>query len=57
MEQKSKEQVMKEMDEAALLAEKDLAKLDKKAIETIGTWIKKHYMKSGYKRLCRLLTK
>lgn len=57
MEQKSKEQTMKEMDEAALLAEKELAKIDKKSIEVIGKWIKANYMKAGYKRLCKLLLK
>lgn len=57
MEQKSKEEVMKEMDEAALVAEKELAKIDKKAIEVIAKWIKANYMKAGYKRLCKLLLK
>ena len=57
MEQKSKEETMKEMDEAALLAEKELVKIDKKAIEVISKWIKANYMKAGYKRLCKLLLK
>lgn len=58
MEQKkSKEEIMKEMDSAAELAKKDLDKVDKKSIEVVGGWIKKHYMKAGYKRLCRLLIK
>ena len=55
MEQKSKEETMKEMDQAAEIAAKDLSKVDKKAIEAVGSWIKTHYMKAGYKRLCKLL--
>lgn len=57
METKDKEQIMKEMDEAANLAEKELSKVDKKSIEVVGGWIKKHYLKAGYKRLCRMLIK
>lgn len=57
MEQKSKEETMKEMDAAALIAEKELTKIDKKSIEVIRNWIKANYMKAGYKRLCKLLLK
>jgi macrodomain Ter protein organizer (MatP/YcbG family) len=55
MEQKSSEEIKAEMDKAALEAVKELKKLDKKALVEVGEWIKKHYLKAGYKRLCKAL--
>jgi len=46
-----------EMDIAAKEAEKELNKIDKKAVEVIGEWLTKHYKYAGYRRLCRLLIK
>lgn len=57
MEKKSKEEVAAEMDAAAKVAEGELKKLDKKSVETVAAWVKKHYLKAGYKRLGRLLVK
>lgn len=57
MEKKSKEQIVKEMDEAAVIAQKELGKLDRKSVEVVSAWVKKHFMKAGYKRLGRLLVK
>jgi hypothetical protein len=57
MEKKSSEEIKAEMDAAAKIAEVDLKKLDKKSVEVVGVWLKKHYLKAGYKRLGRLLIK
>ena len=50
--QKSSEQILKEMDAAALTAEKEIPTAQAKVV---GAWIKKHYAKAGYKRLAKLL--
>jgi hypothetical protein len=52
---KSSEQILKEMDAAAIIAEKDLKKVPASAVTTVATWMKSHYKKAGYKRLSRLL--
>jgi len=57
MEKKSSEEIKAEMDAAAKVAEADLKKIDRKSIEIVGGWIKKHYLKAGYKRLSKLLIK
>ncbi len=49
--------VLAEMDAAAREAERDLATLDKAAVETIAAWWLKWYMTAGHKRLGRLLVK
>ena len=46
---------MKGMDEAAIIAEKELNSLSPKVVKVIGGWVNKHYLKAGYKRLGRLL--
>lgn len=52
---KSTDEIKKEMDAAAEIAAEDLAKIPTAQIKPVTTWIKNHYLKAGYKRLCRLL--
>jgi len=49
------EQDKQAMDDAAVEAENDLVEYDEEAIELIAGWMKKWYMKAGYKRLGRIL--
>ena len=44
-----------EMDKAAAEAEQDLDNHNPDAIEEIGSWMKKHYLRAGYKRLGKIL--
>lgn len=53
--QKSSEQILQEMDAAAITAEKDLKAIPQTAITSVASWLKKHYIKAGYKRLAKLL--
>jgi len=43
------------MDEAIVPAREDLETLPKEAVEAVGAWMKRHYLKAGYKRLSKLL--
>ena len=52
---KTKEQIIKEMDDAATVAENELAELSDEEITPVAKWFHKHYMKAGHKRLGRLL--
>jgi hypothetical protein len=52
-----KDAVLAEMDAAAEEAERDLATLDRAAVETIAAWWLKWYMKAGHKRLGRIMVK
>jgi hypothetical protein len=45
------------MDAAAEEAERDLASLDRTAVETIAAWWLKWFMKAGHKRLGRIMVK
>jgi len=47
--------VLQDMDNAAADAENDLIDINKKAINAIAEWWKKWYMKTGHKRLGRVL--
>ena len=49
--------VLAKMDAAAEEAEKDLATLDRAAVETLATWWLRWYMKAGHKRLGRIMVK
>ena len=49
------EQDKQAMDEAATDAQNDLVNLPEEAIAAVASWIKKWYMKAGYKRLSRVL--
>lgn len=52
---KSPEEIKKEMDAAAEIARKDLEKIPTEKIKIVAEWIKSYYLKTGYKRLCRML--
>lgn len=52
---KSTDEIKKEMDKAAEIAAEELEKIPAAQIKVVATWIKNHYLKAGYKRLCRLL--
>jgi len=47
--------VLQDMDNAAADAENDLINIDKEAINAVAEWWKKWYMKTGHKRLGRVL--
>ena len=49
--------VLAKMDEAAEEAERDLATVDQKAVETLAAWWLKWYMTAGHKRLGRIMVK
>jgi len=57
MEKKSKEEIMREMDAAADEAAVELTGLDQTAVKLVASWMKRWYMKAGYKRLGRILTR
>jgi len=52
-----KSDVLAKMDAAAEEAEKDLATLDRAAIEAVAAWWLKWFMKAGHKRLGRIMVK
>ena len=52
---KSTDEIKKEMDAAAEIASKELVNIPTAQVKAVATWIKNHYLKAGYKRLCRLL--
>jgi len=55
MNNKTPEQIKEEMDAAAKIARKDLEEMPVEKTRPVAAWIKKHYLKAGYKRLCRML--
>jgi hypothetical protein len=55
MEKKSSEEIRIEMDKAGMDAAVELKKVPKEHILAVAAWIKKHYLKAGYKRLCKAL--
>ena len=52
-----KDKVLAEMDAAAQEAEKDLSTLDRASVQAVAAWWLKWYMKSGHKRLGRIMVK
>jgi len=52
-EQKDKSEIAIEMDKAGKLAAEELKKI--KTAEEVAAWMKRWYMKAGYKRLSREL--
>ena len=55
-QEKSKDEIKAEMDAAAVVAGKALAKLPRDSVKVIATWMAAHKPGAGYKRLGRLLT-
>ncbi len=51
------EEVLKEMDKAADLAEEALKEIDESHVIAIADWWKKNYQQSGHKRLAKVLLK
>jgi hypothetical protein len=47
--------IVDKMDAAAKEAEKELKKLDAKAVKVTADWMAAHFVAAGYKRLCRLV--
>jgi hypothetical protein len=52
-----KDDLLAKMDAAAEEAEKDLVTLDRAAIEAVAAWWLKWYMKTGHKRLGRIMVR
>lgn len=52
---KEKSELSVQMDEAAIAAAEELKKI--KTAEEVAAWMKRWYMKAGYKRLSRELMK
>lgn len=50
-----KEVMMKGMDDAAKVAEADLATIEADIVITMANWWGRHYLKAGHKRLGRVL--
>lgn len=53
--EKSKEQLMKEMDEAGAAADVELRAMPHKDSIPVARWFAAHYMKAGHKRLGRAI--
>jgi hypothetical protein len=49
------EEVLKNMDEAAETAKTELDKLPPESVKIVAKWWKDNYLKSGHKRLAKLL--
>ena len=49
--------VLDQMDEAAKIADEDLGNLQATHVKAVADWWKKHYLKSGHKRLAKILLK
>lgn len=55
--QEEKDAVMKQMDEAGVLAARELETLPKEAVDRVAQWWRDWYLKAGHKRLGRILAK
>jgi len=55
IEKKTKEEILKDMDEAAEKAKEDFNTLPEETKKLAAAWVKKWYMKAGYKRLGRFM--
>jgi hypothetical protein len=57
--EKDNDKIIAEMEEAALIAKKDLdiprINASGDAVKEVANWMKRHYSKAGYKRLSRIL--
>lgn len=49
------EGIIKEMDEAAKVADDELTEISVVHIHVIADWYRKNYLKAGYKRLGKIL--
>lgn len=55
MDENEKELMMKKMNEAAEVADKELRAMAQKDSIPVARWFKDHYAKAGHKRLGRIL--
>jgi len=55
VDKKTSEEILRGMDEAAKLAKEDFDTLPEEIKKGAAAWIRKWYLKAGYKRLGRLL--
>lgn len=55
VDKRSKEEILKGMDEAAEKAKEDFNTLPEETRKLAAAWIRKWYLKAGYKRLGRFL--
>jgi hypothetical protein len=56
-EEKSRDDILAEMDVYAIEAQNDLVNIDQEALEKVTVWWQKWYLKCGHKRLGRILVK
>ena len=54
-DKKTSEEILAGMDEAARLAKDDFDKLSDDTKKTVSAWLRKWYLKAGYRRLGRIL--
>lgn len=57
-EKPGRDDVLKSMDDAALIAEAEYNVIREKypeAVKELDTFMKKHYLQTGYKRLARII--
>ncbi|MGB7054351.1 MAG: hypothetical protein WBE28_03400 [bacterium] len=54
-DKKTKEEILKGMDEAAEMAKEDFKTLPEETRKLAAAWMRKWYLKAGYKRLGRFL--
>lgn len=55
VDKKSKEEILKSMDEAAEKAKEDFNNLPEETRKLAAAWVRKWYLQAGYKRLGRFL--
>ena len=55
VDKKTQEEILRGMDEAAKKAQEDFMTLPGEARKLAATWVRKWYLKAGYKRLGRFL--
>jgi len=55
VDKKTQEEILRGMDEAAKKAQEDFMTLPEEARKLAAAWVRKWYLKAGYKRLGRFL--
>jgi len=53
--EEEKAEMMRKMDEAAVIADRDLRALSQKSTIVMAQWFLGHYQKAGHKRLGRII--
>lgn len=52
---RSTDEVLQDMEAAAVQAAEDLLNLDQEAVKAVADWWRNHYLRAGHKRLGRVL--